>query len=636
MLYRFDHIEVSTDRREVSSPEGLIPLRPRTFDLLVYLISHRSRVVPKTEILSALWPETVVSENSVAQCVNELRRALGDNAGEPRWVSTSGKVGYRFVGTVEEIAKPSGGPVQLDTPSTPDPLARVQPAAEPFRQQPHSLKVLLVALVLVASITGGIFWARNGSSRPETEQSALAMTSSLKAARAYLSAVELSRQYHPAEAIEKLQEALRLDPEFIMARARIGYVYSVRWLWEEKGRPYLEEAYARRTKLNELNRLYLIAWYDQAHRDYPGAIRDFRSLLAKFPRETEAREELGRILLGEESYDEARAELERAIRIDLSTAQAHNFLSALYIATHDFPRALAEAKQFVKLQPDEMNTHDTLGLAYEAANDFEAAEKEYRWILDRQPKFASRIHLANALYRMGRWRESKQMLERYIADAPSEAERNWGLDQLSVIALRQGNHDEVVRYARSQPADGYHDQEILLALHRSDLASAKRLLAARPVHSDRGQRANGRLELYVEGELDLAGHDPVGAVRTFQQAVAKRTPLYAVDWYEDCLANAYLRLGRFDEAITEYRRVLAIYPRLAMSWYGLAKAHLAKRQDEAAREAFQKMLEIWQLGDPEIPELAEARLAVPAHTTGKRPGFESNNPGNVRQASTMR
>ena len=633
MLYRFDHIEVSTERREVSASEGLIPLRPRTFNLLVYLINHRNRVVPKTEILSALWPETVVSENSVAQCVNELRRALGDHAGEPRWIRTSGKVGYLFVGTVEEISKPSGDPVLATSLSTP------QPVAETFQPPRHSRKAFWGGLAFAASIVGGIVWAgmaASGSRRPETEQSALALTSNLKAARAYLSAVELSRQYHPAEAIEKLQEALRLDPEFIMARARIGYVYSVRWLWEEKGRSFLEDAYAQRGKLNEMNRLYVIAWYDQAHRDYPGAIRDFRGLLAKFPQETEAREELGRILLGEESYDEARAELEHAIRFDPSAPQAHNFLSALYIATHDFPRALAEAKQFVKLQPAEMNSHDTLGLAYEAANDFEAAEKEYRWILDRQPKFGSRIHLANALYRMGRWHEAKLELERYIADAPSDAERKWGFDQLAVIALRQGNHDEVMRYARSQSVDGYHDQEILLALHRSDLATAKRLLAARPVHSDRGQRANGRLELYVEGQFQLAGHDAVGAIRTFQQAVAKRTPLYAVDWYEDCLANAYLRLGRFDEAITEYHRVLAIYPRLALSWYGLAKAHLAKRQDESAREAFRKMLEIWQQGDPDIPELAEARLAVPAQATGKGPGFESNNLGNVRRASAMR
>ena len=231
-------------------------------------------------------------------------------------------------------------------------------------------------------------------------------------------------------------------------------------------------------------------------------------------------------------------------------------------------------------------------LAYEGANDFEGAERTYRSILDRRPKFASRIHLANTLFKQGRWRQARLEIERYIADAPSDAERQWGYDQLAVIALHRDRANDVLEYARHQPPEGYHDQEVLLALRQSDLAHADRLLAVRPQPADRGQRANHRLEHYVRGERALAAGDSAAAIALFQSAVAERTPMYAIDWYEDCLARAYLRLEKKDEAIGEYRRVLSIYPHLAPAWHGLAKAYAVKGDSASEAASFAKVAEL--------------------------------------------
>lgn len=594
-MYRVERFELEPDRHELRASGVPIPLRHKTFELLVYLLRHRDRVVPREELLREIWPGIVISENSVAQCVAELRRALGDEREPRRLIRTFGRAGYRFVGPAEEVAP-------LLTPPEPVP----SPASR--RRQ-----FILTGLVMIAPILAILAWLgfRPGpSGSVQAVESAGLSTSNLAAARAYTLGVELARQYHPAESIERFEEALRLDPGFIMARARIGYVYSVRWLWEEKGRLYLESAYAARGQLSERDRLYILAWYDLAHRDYEAAIAHFRQLLAKFPHETEAREELGRVLAGEGRYDEARSELYRAIEHDPATAQAHNFLATTYMATHDFQQAVREAREFVRLQPGEVNAHDTLGLALEAANDFEQAERTYRWILARQPKFGSRIHLANTLFKLGRWREARQEIGTYIANAASGAERQWGYDQLAVIALRQGKADEVLHYASFQPPEGYHDQEILLWLRRGDLMRASRLLTERAVHADRGQRANDRLLLYVRGEYALASGQPARALELFRHAVAQRTPMYAIDWYEDCLADALRRLGRFDQAIAEYHRVLAIYPRLASAWYGLAQAFQANGDAAQARLALQRVAGIWKHGDADLPELVAARAAV--------------------------
>ena len=88
-----------------------------------------------------------------------------------------------------------------------------------------------------------------------------------------------------------------------------------------------------------------------------------------------------------------------------------------------------------------------------------------------------------------------------------------------------------------------------------------------------------------------------------------------MEWYEDCLASAYLRTGRVDEAIGEYRRVLEVYPRLALTWHGLAKAYQAKRDNKAAGEAFKQVIAIWGRGDEGIPEREEARKALDQSTT---------------------
>jgi len=586
---------------EVSAARSPIPLRQKTFAVFVYLLRHRDRVVSRKELLEEVWPGTVVTENSVAQCINELRNVLGDDAREPVFIRTVGRSGYRFVAAVEEV--PEEEPVSVS--AVPEPGATTA-VARPARV-PRLAWVAAAVALFGAGLTIRVSAGGNAAGPSlASEASALSLTSNIRAARAYASGVELSRQYHVKEAVDQFEEALRLDPGFTMARARLGYVYSVRWLAEDRGKPYLEAAYAARDRLNDLNRLYILAWYDQANHDYEGTIRDLRELTTRFPRETEAREELGRVLLGENRFQEAGLQLEEAARTEPASPQVHNFLCALFMATHQFSRAIEEANRMVNLSPGEVNSQDTLGMAYEAAGDFEQAERTYRQILTQQPKFeVARIHLGNALYRMGRWREAQAELERYIADAPSDAERQWGAEELATIALARGDATEVLRLGGSEPPDGYHDQEILLALQQGDLSKADRLLATRVEHADRGQHANQRFVLTVRGERALAAHDPATAIDLLKKAVAERTPLYATEWYEDSLADAYLRLGRYGEAIAEYRRILAIYPRLASAWRGLATAYRATHQDNLARSAREEMLKIWCNADPDLPLLAK-------------------------------
>jgi len=77
-----------------------IPITPKAFDVLRYLVEHSQRLVTQDEILEALWPETYVNPEIVKKYVLEIRKVLGDRSAEPVFIETSPKRGYRFVATV--------------------------------------------------------------------------------------------------------------------------------------------------------------------------------------------------------------------------------------------------------------------------------------------------------------------------------------------------------------------------------------------------------------------------------------------------------------------------------------------------------------------------------------------------------
>src|SRR5215204_7803473 len=101
-LYYFDDLVIDRENFRFLKQNEPKSLTPRAFDVLVYLIEHRGRVVEKQELFEAIWKETFVTDNALMRAVKEIRRELGDNANAPRYVETVHKRGYRFIGNVDE------------------------------------------------------------------------------------------------------------------------------------------------------------------------------------------------------------------------------------------------------------------------------------------------------------------------------------------------------------------------------------------------------------------------------------------------------------------------------------------------------------------------------------------------------
>ncbi len=116
MRFVFGDCVLDTDRRELTRGSGVIATGPQVFDLQVYPVQNRERVVSRHDLLHAVWGGRIVSESTLASHINAVRKAIGDNGGEQRLLRTIARKGFRFVGPVSETPSsdrsgfPNAGP----------------------------------------------------------------------------------------------------------------------------------------------------------------------------------------------------------------------------------------------------------------------------------------------------------------------------------------------------------------------------------------------------------------------------------------------------------------------------------------------------------------------------------------------
>lgn len=115
-VYQFGDFVLDAPRRRLTRRDGTaVPLSGRVFDALVYFVEHPGEVLSRATLAKAVWPTTVVEDNNINQLISSLRKGLGDDGAEHRYVVTIAGRGYQFVEQVGALelaaatATPSGG-----------------------------------------------------------------------------------------------------------------------------------------------------------------------------------------------------------------------------------------------------------------------------------------------------------------------------------------------------------------------------------------------------------------------------------------------------------------------------------------------------------------------------------------------
>jgi len=112
--FLFGDCVLDPDRRELTRGSLAIAVGPQVFDLLVYLVRNRERVVSKDDLLDTVWGGRIVSESTMTSHINAVRKAIGDSGEDQRLIRTVARKGFRFVGEVREARS-------SDRPSSPRP-----------------------------------------------------------------------------------------------------------------------------------------------------------------------------------------------------------------------------------------------------------------------------------------------------------------------------------------------------------------------------------------------------------------------------------------------------------------------------------------------------------------------------------
>ena len=768
-IYRFEDVEIDASRCSITRGGREQHLRQQTFQVLLYLLERRQRLVTKEELIANVWHGIAVTDNALVQCIGDIRRTLGDDSRNPRYVRTLPKLGYHFIAAVQEVYPNGSASIEseevtklrvetveperltgfnaipaklwviliplflavvaaglyfyreqrslrsdqrlaaLAVPDLPGKrplvvldfdnrsgskdldwmragladmlvtnLSRYDKLAVLSRQQVHALltrlerptgseirldealeiarksKVEVVILGSFATIEGRVrveaqlHDTRNGqllaaehfiAERPNqilTQVDLLSlklashlgapaeqqmetsltdvMTDNLEAYRYYSLALEKAQALENRDAIHLFEKAVALDPEFAMAHARIGYVYALSWAFADKAKPHLEKAFQLSNRLTEKDKLYIKAWYATANLDYAGATKVFREIVALYPMEHDAYWRLARLLKGEERLEEALDVARQGLAVDPEAQNLYNLLGAVYSELGRHDQAIAAHQHYVALASDVPNAHDSLGATYQWAGRYAEAIEEFKRALALAPEFeVAVVHLGNVYFQQGRYKAALEQYRRYIRIAPSNLERARGYGCMAHVYLKMGNFERAEQAA--QLALKYDNTSVwyrlVVALDRKDVATAKVLegqVFAELPYTNRGTRLMPpRFNSYIRGYLNLRFGKPAEAIENFKDALRHRPPTWNIDTYEDCLANAYLELGRFDEAIAEYERILKLNPNYPLANYRLAEAYARKGQRDLAGASYARFLQTWITADQDLPEVIAAK-----------------------------
>jgi DNA-binding winged helix-turn-helix (wHTH) protein/dipeptidyl aminopeptidase/acylaminoacyl peptidase len=150
--YEFGGFRLDTSLHVLVSPRGEpLPLPSRAFAALRYLVERAGEIVDKSALMAAVWPTTVVAENNLNQCILALRKALGESAGERRFILTVPGRGYKFV-----------APVTIVPHGHPGPAPMVPQAPATTRSRVLWLTVAAsAAVVMVLGVTLSLWFGRN-------------------------------------------------------------------------------------------------------------------------------------------------------------------------------------------------------------------------------------------------------------------------------------------------------------------------------------------------------------------------------------------------------------------------------------------------------------------------------------------
>lgn len=364
---RFGRFEIDLDAGELRRSGRRVKLQPRPFRILVLLASRSGTVVTREEIRRHVWgTDTWVDfDHNVSFCIHQIRLALSDRTLPPRFVETLPRRGYRFVATLERVARPAP-----ESPAIPASRRHLQRAAAVA-----ALSLLTLGLAVGqegsllatprptsagrAAYLRGLYLRQSGATRSEDAARAFEEAVRLDPGRAEAHSalaqvyVEIAdaglRPAREVMALAELQarEALRLDASLAPAQVALGTAQLAgAWDWEG-ARVSFERALTLDSRLVAAHTAW--AAYLSARGDQEGAIAAIRRAQALDPVCPVVRGDAGWYYYCARRFADAASEWQKAVAIDPSSPGAHERLVRAYRHAARIDEAVQEARRTMRL-----------------------------------------------------------------------------------------------------------------------------------------------------------------------------------------------------------------------------------------------------------------------------------------------
>ncbi len=505
--YAFEGFVLDLDRGSLKHDEREIRLRPQSFAVLCHLVKNARRLISKTELRRAVWGGTVVTDDSLVQCLTDIRRALGDRESLVRTLSRRGytldaDVAWRpstvavlpFLELGGDRGRDSyfgdGVAEELISQLTRVPGLRVASRSSSFRFRADEpdLRAIGTALNVDAVVEGSI---RHAAGRFRVSARLVAVPEGVQ--------IWAENYDRPTGDIFSLQDelaraiAMTLRHEYVGApplRRRPEHVEAYhlylmgRYLWNKRDGAGLQKAIGCWEKALQKDPRYALAYsgiadgytlmayfgYLAPHDAFPRVKVAALAALAADDDLAEAHVSLANLKLHYEwDFRGAEQEIQRAIALDPGYPHAYHVSSHCWVALGDLAKSLAASRRAMEMDPLDLVLIAHLGWHHLHDGQYEQGVAACKRAIDMEPRFvAAHIYLGQLFTQMRRYEEAVAALERSARLSPASTDVRGHLGLVHALAgrRREARHvrDDLIRQAEQRYVSAYHIGVIHLAL----------------------------------------------------------------------------------------------------------------------------------------------------------------------------